>query len=265
MSTFSTIACYAALTSCSKADVVIAYARMVAALIRQKRYDSCTAEVLSADFFKQYGFPLPYHPMHTIISECINLGFLTYTSSIHQCTPNYDRIDCEDFMDIVEKKNNEYKKIIDEFRAFLIDTYDLHASDEDLNERVLAFVERYGIKAASDRSILRKIKDDFLFSEFLVNCIEHEKNSVLDYLDEYTIGLSLSEVFAYCEKPEAYTSKGTNVYLDTNVLFRLLGIGSSDHSDSYTTFLRNMRQLGMHVKVYDHTATPYGALHEVHY
>lgn len=253
MSSFSTIACYAALTSCSQSDIVGAYARMVAALIREKRYDACTPEGLSEGFYRQYGFTLPYHPMQTIINECINLGFLTYNSSTHQCTPNYSRIDCEDFMDIVEKKDSEYKLIIDEFRTYLIDTYDLHSSDEDLNDMILAFVERYGIKTATDRSILRKIKDDFLFSDFLINCIETEKTDVLDYLDEYTIGLSLSEVFAYCEKPETYTSKDTSVYFDTNILFRLLGIGSSDHSDSYASFLHNMRQLGMRVKVYDHT------------
>lgn len=253
MSAFSTIACYAALTSCSQTDIVNAYARMVAALIRKNRYDFCTPESLSADFYKQYGFHLPYHPMQTIINECINLELLTYNSSIHKCVPNYDRIDCEDFMDIVKTKDSEYKKIIDEFRSFLIDTYDFHASDEELNDRILAFVERYGIKAATDRSILRKIKDDFLFSEFLVKCIETDNITVLDYLDEYTIGLSLSEIFTYCEKPETYTAKDTSVYLDTNVLFRLLGIGSSDHSDSYQDFLRNMRQLGMRVKVYDHT------------
>ncbi|MDD6880509.1 MAG: hypothetical protein PUE18_02915, partial [Firmicutes bacterium] len=253
MSSFSTVACYAALTSCSRSDIIVAYARMVAALIKNNGYVTCTPELLSEDFQKLYGFNLPYHPMQTIIGECINLGFITYNNLIHQYIPNYDRIDYEDFMCIVDKKNSEYKRIIDEFKNYLIDTYKLHVSEEDLNDRVFAFVERYGIKASTDRSILRKIKDDFLFSDFLVNCVETGKNDVLDYLDEYTIGLSLAEIFTYCEKPETYTAKSTNVYLDTNVLFRLLGIGSSDRSDSYVSFLRNMQQLGIRVKVYEHT------------
>lgn len=253
MSSFYTIACYAALTACSQSDIIAAYARMVAALIRKKRYDLCTAEILSADFKQQYGFPVPYHPMQTIMDECIKLGFLTYNSSIHQCIPNYNCIDCEDFMDIVEEKNLEFGHIISEFNDYLIDTYGIHSSSDDLNDKILAFIERYGIKASNDKGILRKVKDDFLFADFLVSCIESGKEEVLNYLDEYTIGLSLSEVFTYCEKPETYTSRGTCVYLDTSLLFRLLGIGSSDHSNSYTSFLRNMRQLGMRLKVYDHT------------
>lgn len=103
MSSFSTIACYAALSSCSRENILHAYARMIVALIQSMRYKTCDIYTLCKDFENYYGFSVPYHPMQIIVSTCINSGFLTYNSSIHQFIPDYTHIDQEDFMDIVKK------------------------------------------------------------------------------------------------------------------------------------------------------------------
>ncbi len=46
----------------------------------------------------------------------------------------------------------------------------------------LSFI--YGIKSKTDRSILKKIKNDYLFAEYRVYCEEAGRTDVLDYLDE---------------------------------------------------------------------------------
>ena len=118
MSSFSTIACYAALSSCSKEDILHAYARMIAALIQSKKYKTFNVEAICKDFNAYYGFSVPYHPMQTILSTCMDLGFLTYNSSIHQFVPDYSHIDEEDFMDIVEKTDQKYREILSRFKVF---------------------------------------------------------------------------------------------------------------------------------------------------
>ena len=117
MSSFSTIACYAALSSCSREDILHAYARMIAALIQRNRYKTCDTDTLCKDFKAYYGFSVPYHPMQTILFTCINFGFLTYNSSIHQFVPDYAHIDEEDFMDIVEKTDQKYREILAQFKS----------------------------------------------------------------------------------------------------------------------------------------------------
>lgn len=118
MSSFSTIACYAALSSCSREDILHAYARMIAALIQRNRYKTCDIDTLCKDFKAYYGFSVPYHPMQTILSTCINFGFLTYNSSIHQFVPDYAHIDEEDFMDIVEKQTKNIEKSLLDSKFF---------------------------------------------------------------------------------------------------------------------------------------------------
>lgn len=253
MSAFSSIACYSALRACSKDDILSAYARMVAALVQKKRYERCEAEVLCSDFEVMYGFEIPYHPMCTIMKQCEQFGYFTYNSSSHAFFPNFDSIDSEDFLDIIQKKDDEYKKLLAEFNEFLINQHDIHSSQEDLDEKIRAFIERYGIKSKSDRDVLRKVKDDFLFAEFLVHCEENGRGEILDYLDEYIVGVALSEIFTYSEFPNNFTAKNARVYLDTSLLFRLFGIDSSSRADSYTEYIRNMQRIGIRVMVYEHT------------
>lgn len=253
MKSFSTIACYAALTSCSNDDILLAYARMLAALIQYKRYKTLDTATLCRDFEEHYGFGIPYHPMHTIEKECANYGFLSYDKAIHQYVPNYDCIDKEGFMKIVDQKNNEHQRIVRLFKEYLSYTYECYISEEDANERMIAFIERYGVQTKSDKNVLQKVKDDFLFADFLIHCEENGNHEVMNYLDEYTIGLSLSEIFTYCERPETFTSKGTSVYLDTGILFRLLGICSYDSASNYNSLIENMHKLGIRTMVYEHT------------
>ncbi len=253
MPKFSTISCYAALSCTSQEDVMTAYARMVAAIVQQKKYKKCDIKTLCQDFKAGYGFELTYHPMQTVVQKCIELGHFTHDKHTNELTPNYSVIDREGFMGIVKEKNDEYAALLNAFGSYLESTHGIHSSEDDLNDRVLAFIERFGIKATVDKKIIFKIKDDYLFADFLVHCEESGQSEILDYLNDYTIGLSLSQIFTYSERPEKYTSKDATVFLDTGILFRLFGIDSVDNSDSYKQYISSMQKMGMKVKVYDHT------------
>lgn len=253
MNSFSSIACYAALKNLSQNSIINAYVRMISALVKKKRYTECKVQTMCDDFLDYYGFELPYHPMQTIINECIKQDYLTYNSSTHHVFPNYELIDKEDFMQIVEQKDSTYQAILEEFKQFLIDEYNIYSSREELNDRILAFIERYGIKSKTDKKLIHKVKDDYFFAAFLVSCEENDRKDILDYFDEYTVGLALSEMFIYCEQPEVFTSKGTNVYLDTGIVFRLFGIDSAGLKTSYVSFLKSIQHMGMKVKIYEHT------------
>ena len=255
MSSFSSVACYAALSSCTKDDILSAYARMVAALVQKNKYQKCEAERLVTDFENLYGFKVPYHPMRTIMDQCVRLRFFKYSPAAHSFFPDFSMIAKDDFVSIINAKENNYKELLEQFGKFLISRHSIYSSPEDLDERIRAFIERFGIKSKTDRSLLRKIteKDDYFFAEFLVWCEENGNSEILNYLDEYTVGLALSEIFTYCETPETFTAKNVHAYLDTGLLFKIFGIDSSNHENSYIQYIRNMQRIGVRVMAYEHT------------
>ncbi len=253
MSTFSRVACYATLTTCSQKDVISAYARMVAYIATQKKYRKCTAEQLVKDFEDFYKFRVPYHPMCTIMNQCVKLDLFTYNSLSHSYSPNYNCSDNDDFFTIIQGKEAEYKKLLERFSDFLIKKYNKFYSPEALDEEIRAFIEGSGIKTRSDHKSLLKAKEQYFFAEFLILSEEQGHTEILDYLDSYLIGMSLSEVFIYNENPDNFTSNNICVYFDTGLLFKLFGIDSSNHTDSYIQYLRNMQRMGIRIKVFEHT------------
>ena len=87
-------------------------------------------------------------------------------------------------MDIVEKTDQKYREILARFKVFLQQEYNIYSSDEDMGDKILAFIERYGIKTKVDRRVLREVKDDYLFAAFLVHCEETGQADILDYLND---------------------------------------------------------------------------------
>lgn len=252
MSSFSTMSCYAALSACTGNDILSAYARMVCSLIQEKHYETCDAKQLSLDFQEKYGFSLPYHPMLTVMNECIKLKFLKSVKGAHYCIPDYEVIDKENFQSILLDKEKAYLSLENEFSTYILEKYSIVCAPEEINKKIVSFFEHYSLDDSLGNRLDLAYSNDFLFADFIIYCLENNKTDIISYLNEYIVGCSLSQIFLYCEKPENYTSKRTNVYLDTNVVFRILGISSTD-LEGYKDFVQNLRQLGMHVKIYEHT------------
>ncbi|SBV99066.1 exported hypothetical protein [uncultured Eubacteriales bacterium] len=255
METYSTIASYAALSAAVGADeLMVALSRMVIALVKQYQYSKIDVCELVSDFNKKFGFELSYHPMQTIISQCIEDGFFEYNSADKsKIVPIYAKVDNEVFMDIVAEKDRYYSEAISKFDIYLQNEHNLFCSKEDLSDKIQAFVERHGIAFKSDRTIAFKTKNDFLFSAYLLECEECGDNTMLDYIDELTLGRAFAELIAYTEDGASKVNEDTRVYLDTGILFRILGIDGIDRSAHYAKFIKDMKHIGITVCVYEHT------------
>ena len=165
MSTFSAIACYSALSACSKEDVLNAYARMVASIVQKKRYDQCDANVLCVDFEEMYGFPVPFHPMKTIMEYCAYLGFFTYNTAAHAFFPNYDNIDKEDFIMLydaevavgIEMKDiNIDKNDLFQAKQYLLALQNNYHKTDDISTIItekLAHIHQLEVKQNSDTTL----------------------------------------------------------------------------------------------------------------
>lgn len=129
----------------------------------------------------------------------------------------------------------------------------LDCSREDLSNQVQAFIQRDGLVAKADRSILKKVQNDFLFASYLLFCQEHGNFAPLEYIDEYITGCALEELLAFDAPIESRNHCHTNVYLDTGFIFALLGIESANRSEHFKALLDDMVSLGMRLNIFEHT------------
>lgn len=103
------------------------------------------------------------------------------------------------------------------------------------------------------KSILRKVKNDFKFADYLLSCYESGDAAVLEYIDRYTTGAAFAETLTFHVPTQEYKNCRANVYLDTGFIFALLGIGSKDRSDSFQELFNDIVHMGMTPKIYQHT------------
>jgi len=253
MASLSSIYCYAALSACADGEPKKAFLRMVVELVFEKKYREIKAQSLVRDFQKRFEFELPYHPMQTIIDLGIKTGFFEYNSSLKKVFPVMERISSEDFAMVAEQKCKEYKVLLQNFGLYLQKTHNLFCSEEDLSDKVQAFIGRHGLASKIDKAIIKKVKTDYYFAEYLLYCEEIGDSSIIDFVDQYITGCAFAEVLTYNVPTERDERCKAKVYLDSGVIFALLGIGSIDRSSNFRTFIDEMKQLGMSLHIYQHT------------
>jgi len=230
-----------------------AFLRLVVALVDEKKYTILDPQVMSTDFFKRFGFPLPYHPMLEVIQLGIDKKYFEYNSLLKETHPVWDAIDNGEFMKVYTEKETEYNNLLQRFGKFLQEKYQLHSSKEDLSDQVQAFIQRYGLISKTDKGILKKVQNDYHFAEYMLACNESGDFEALEYIDKYITGCSFAEVMTFGVSTEEYKNCKAKVFLDTGFIFALLGIGSKDRSESFKALFDDMIRLGMKPIIFQHT------------
>lgn len=255
MSNFSTQACYAVLSTYTSdgESPLQALLKMVVTLVDERKYAKIDPQDMVADFYKKYHFRLPYHPMQIVINLGIDEGYFEYNSSLGVVHPIWGAISSDEFMKIFNQRESEYKDLLRKFDQFLQEKYDKHCSMEDLSDRVQAFIQRYGLIAKTDKTVLKKVQNDYLFAEYLLYCQENGDSALLEYIDAYITGCAFEELLTFDAPTQQYKSCKAKGYLDTGFIFSLLGIESKDRSESFEELLRDMIHLGMEPYIFEHT------------
>lgn len=253
MNNFSVTSCYAVLSVLNKDSLLKALLEMVIALVDDKKYDKLDPQTLSNDFNQLFHFLIPYHPMQVLIKLGIESNYFVYNKAIGMAQPIWENIDSGEFMTAFKRQEAAYAEILERFDLFLQKKYSLHVAKEGLSEQVQTFIQRYGLAAKFDRSIMGTAKNDFYFADFLLDCINRGDESVLNYVDNYTVGCSFAEYVTFCAPVSSNNRCQANVYLDSGFIFSLLGISSKDRSEPFEELLTEMRNLGMHPCIFKHT------------
>lgn len=188
-----------------------------------------------------------------VIQLGIEEGFFEYNTPLKAVYPIWAKIDSGEFMEILAQKDSEYNDLLTSFGQYLQDKYNFHYSKEALSDQVQSFIQRYGLVSKTDGSVFERVKNDYLFAEYMLHCNEIGDSSTLAYIDEYTTGCAFAEVMTFSVPTNKYKNCCARVFLDTGFIFALLGIGSKDRSKVFETLRQDMVHLGMKPTIFQHT------------
>ncbi|MCR4761625.1 MAG: hypothetical protein K5705_15375 [Oscillospiraceae bacterium] len=253
MSSFASLTCYSALKELndSNTGLITAYARIVAPVIlhnsSKRNYDIYS---LQKDIEDEYSLKIPFHALKAIVRKCSDLGFITLDQNIIK--PCKEKIEADDFAELKKQKEGQFKKFIDCYKCFLKDKYNEYVDDPTAYEHLNEFLEKNGLSFIQEPTPSKFPKERWKVAEFL----EVESATVsenINILIEYIAGLSLTQLLSYEESWDRFSENQLTVYLDTPILFRLLGIDSLQRQDIYSEMIRQMQKRGIKIRVFEHT------------
>lgn len=254
---FSVTSCYAAMLCNISKDVDEAFCRMIIALIDKMNYTTIELHDIIKDFKDEFDFELSYFPMQRILSKLCENGVISCNRQQKYCVNRDKLTGASSFWSSLSDQERNYNELARQFMVYNNEIFaDSPISLDDSKKIIDSFVEENGISFLSNRDTGKALSssENYRFCLFL-EFASTSQPDLYSFVDSTIIGRILSETIAFdAERASEYKSNG-KIYLDTSIVFYLLGIGSSDKSEYYKSLLQDMRTLGFHPCIFNHTYT----------
>ena len=243
-------------------DYIGAFVPLIILLMDKKKYDHIDIETICKDFIEEYNLKIPRHPMQTILNRlkpdyiCFRNGrFETNSTDIGKKAREYDfslEIQkynwlIENFIEFCHKFENPREITRDEAELLFIEffkehTLDLLFASENINMTLFP----NGEEEITDPEKI------FLINRY-VNELMEKGGETSDYLISCAIGHNYASTILFRDFSNM-KGKGIckNCYLDTSIIFDLLGINGKFRQSSIEEFLRKLIEKGTNLFIFNH-------------
>ena len=231
-----------------------AFIYLTKAVIKAREYRPFSVQDICDDFTKYCGFSIPYHPMTVIVGILKGQGCLweTFSSTFN---PVRDKIEKDISDNAIEKEQIQLDRLIERYVIFSKSSAGIDITKTDAERIIDDFISANGTDLLRGVQEYSVIADSASLRSFYAFYSSLEKTDPsLEYINSLIVGRILTELFISGQDQSAgVTRSNATVYLDTSVVFALLGVDEIDHSNVYKDLVAATQKMGMKVKVFWHT------------
>jgi len=242
-------------------DYLSTFLPFVATLALKKRYKEIEIKTVVSDFHEEYGLYIPRAPMQSILSRAIKTGLIEQRDNGKYYPIDNKMLEIS-FIHAEKSEKNKIKFILQKFIDFARENFKIEYDEQRAGECLIDFLDEY-----SPKSILMEKEIEEISSQasdrkdlYLVGCfISHvSKNdlSLFEAVESLAFSYLIVIAMSFDEPVEKRVSVLSNltIYLDTNVVFRLLGLETDELKDAYIELFEMYRKsISPVFKVFRHT------------
>lgn len=239
-------------------DYLDIFIPFLSTVISKNNYSTIEIETLCKDFENEFGLEIPYLPMQSILKRA--QGFKIITKKDGKFYPQIDNVLKYSIQDKSIEKSKELDSVISGFQAFAAENYQKQYSDTEAETIFISFIkdnEDGLIISYNDESLLPDVdvkkEKKFIVRKYIKSLFDNDYPKY-KLLSKIVAGFSLANCIFYNE-PQNYKGKLKNIdiYLDTRVLFRLIGLEGKYRESCYKELLKTLYEKGANVKLFNHT------------
>ncbi len=239
-------------------DYLEIFVPFVASIIKSKELEKIDAEQIQDGFESEFGLKIPLHPTTTILERCRKRGMITKSYGAYY--PVKDKVDKLAFKDDSAKEVKKIDAVCAGFAEFCDKIYQEKFSGEEAEEMFLKYLKSHDLDilfAAEKNTILPEVKinkrGNYLFAKYIINTKE-SMPEIFNYIRDISVGHILASTILYERIGERYGGrlKGVKFFLDSGIIFHLLGVDGSNHEEATSILMRKIREMGGTLHVFNH-------------
>jgi len=257
-STLGSLALLASNWYVNKRDYIENFIPFIATLIKKKNYVTISINEVCTDFQSEFGLRIPYHPMHTILNRSKRRGIIRKENG--NFIPVENKVLEYEFSTTATEQLRKYEKVILELIEYAKKKYEFKLLKENAEAAFISFLKEYDLDIlfiSEEESVLPDVKsskrEKFIIHSFIKNAYESEPD-IFKFIVNIAIGHLMANSLVYKEFDHFIGKlKGTDIYLDTRVIFRLLGLEGPERKVVYEEFLKTLSKEKANLYIFKHT------------
>jgi len=236
---------------CLGDNIFHAYYPFLANIISEEKWQTVDAEQVASKFKSKYYFPLPLDFIRQILSVGIEKNDIIYDKGKYVVQ--------REIIDTYKIDNKNFYSLWEQMKQGFIlycgaKKFDL--SNADIETNIFRFFDFYdeNILSIDNFDFPDKIDTfNYMWYSYLITLSEND-TKLFDYVTAISFSNILKETVFYSNDSTNIEEpfNELNVYLDTPIVFALLGMDSKERTDSCKMLITKMKSVGCSVQIFDH-------------
>lgn len=239
-------------------DYIESFVPFLVHIIKNKNYKEIDVHKFIEEFEHIYGLIVPYHAMITIINRAKRRGYIEQHHKKY--FPVTKKIVEDDFTDITVMQITKYNKVINSFIDFASKNFKKELSFKEAEDALLDFIKDHDVEilfATQSGSMIPNVRSKkaniFMLGNFIANALSKEPD-IFEYIVDISLGQAFADAIIYEEfRNYVCKLKGMECYLDTGIIFRLLGTSGLAKKKAYQELLNTLIESKAKLFIFTHT------------
>lgn len=254
-----------------KKDFLSNFVPFLCTLLYQKKYQyideshECINKI-TEEVKELFGINFSHYSITAIIKKAVKKGLLKKESHRFIVT---EKIYDYDFTNKINEQIVNYNKILEKFIEYANQKYKKTINHEEAEKIIISFLKRFDLDilfAVYQNSPLPNVsaekQDLFILYKFIEEKYKSDYEIFRLFLD-FVIGHILTSAIFYGDELKEYIEpklKGLNLYLDTRLIFQILGTEGEVIQSVVKKFINELLNQGINLYLFSHT---YNELFEI--
>lgn len=227
-------------------------------LIKIKDYTEIDIDTVRADFEKEYGLSIPFHPTVTILKRLKNKNIICKKEN--KFLVNKSEIQNSNFNLISEGQERKLNKVVNTLIDFGKSNQKTEFDKKSAETALLNFFRENGVSLLFATKEENPIPETFVnksISYIVAKFIQNAKDSdpeIFTFLTDIAVGTALATSIVYGEHlKNSGGNKNLNLYFDTGYILALLGVNGKEKKQAFEELTLSLITGGAKTFIFEHT------------